>query len=180
MCVRVRSSHGSDGVVVVHQRARPHKDQLLITLYDDESWLARASQLLCCALLLYMTRESRYMCIHLHICMETWLLIYTTYNQHELLENNNQVERCMSYCWCLGPDRAPRCYSRDAFGQNGVVDHDSMVHVEARRDYSQTYTCLGCLELRNTLLSIEVWYFIRIYKMGFSTSFKVQFVDYYF
>lgn len=90
MCVRVRSSHGSDGVVVVHQRARPHKDQLLITLYDDESWLARASQLLCCALLLYMTRESRYMCIHLHICMETWLLIYTTYNQHELLENSNQ------------------------------------------------------------------------------------------
>ena len=53
---------------------------------------------------------------------------------------------------CLEPDRTPGVTPRGAFGWDGVVDCNSMVHVRYTRDNMRFSTGSGRFEMRNTLL----------------------------
>jgi hypothetical protein len=54
-------------------------------------------------------------------------------------------------CRCLLPNHTPRGYPRDAFGQDDVVDRDSMVHAVAQHEKHSDLYKFGPRERRNTL-----------------------------
>jgi hypothetical protein len=59
-------------------------------------------------------------------------------------------------CQCLLPNRTPQGYPRDAFGQDGIVDCNSMVYAVARREKHTRSYRFGPHERHNTLRPVMV------------------------